>query len=194
MGIPTAPQAQQVAFVEGITVDEFESTEVSAGHAPASGLRFPVDYETKKWTTCDAEVVNMEISQDARNLLVVARNGDYQEWLYFSIQPPRAGITDGYKKRMISIFKTFGIYKTMPNGTVDLDATKLDQAIGKLFRFGSIPATDESGNLITTQKGIPIANRIINGPVEKLWPIGNGAAQTTAQPPANVHYNDDIPF
>ena len=150
-----------------------------------------------EWTNHTAEVVAMEISRDAKYLIINARNGEFQQWLYIGILPPKDGVTDAFRKRMAVLLKTFGIYKIV-KGAADIDPNKLESAKGKLFRFGAYGAKDEWGGWMKTQKGVPVVNYVINGPADDLLPIeGEPAPHGKANGNGNGqpdNYDSDIPF
>ena len=186
-------------LIEGITEQDLETTEVSS---VGVGKRFPA--KLGEWTNHVAEVEAMEISRDGKHLIINARNGEFQQWLYIGIQVPRDGVTDAYKKRMAILLKTFGIYKSVPGG-VDIDTDKLESAKGKLFRFGAYGAKDEDGGWLLTKNGYPIVNFTVNGPADNLLPIvgepvpsgkanGNGNGNGNGGGGYNGGYDSDIPF
>jgi hypothetical protein len=159
-----------------------------------AGKRFPVDLKKPgAFTNATAEAIKLEMSHDGQKLIVLAKNDEYQEYLYFNIMPPRSGPNDAYRRRMILLFQTFDIAVELSDGRLDLDTSpqRLEAAAGTLFRFGSVVARDNDGSVLTTQNGAPVVNRTLNGRVDKLVPVGgNGkAAQAT-----DDNYDSDIPF
>jgi len=149
--------------------------------------RFPVNFqEPSKWTNYTAEAIGLEISQDGKSLIVNSKNGIYEQWIYFSLLPPKDGPNDAYRKRIVTLIKTFDIGKKLGDGKMDIDPKKLDAAKGTIFAFGCKAATDPSGNQLYDKKNRPMANYAINGRADMLIPIGDALHVD--------NYDSDIPF